>query len=145
MAHLPTGVTVVSAPSPAGPVGATANAVTSLSLEPPLMLAALDRDSRTLAAVREAGTFGVSVLGAGHEQAARAFASKAPHAEKWADVSWAERAGVPVLEGVPMWVALRLRESHEGGDHVILVGEVLELAATGGEPLIFHGGGYRAL
>ena len=86
MAALPTGVTVVSAPAPDGPVGATANAVTSLSLEPPLMLAALDDGSRTLAAIRAARRFGVSVLGAGQEEVARAFATKAPHAEKWADV-----------------------------------------------------------
>ena len=61
----PTGVTVVTAIGPSGPSGATANAVTSLSLDPPMMLACLDRGSRTLTAVRAQGRFGVNVLAAG--------------------------------------------------------------------------------
>jgi flavin reductase (DIM6/NTAB) family NADH-FMN oxidoreductase RutF len=145
LAHLPTGVTVVTAPAVDGPLGATANAVTSLSLDPPLMLACLDLGSRTLGAVREAERFGISVLGSDQEPVARAFATKAPHSEKWADVPWAERGGVPILEGVALWIACELREEHPGGDHVILVGAVDELGAGGGEPLVFHGTDYRAL
>jgi flavin reductase (DIM6/NTAB) family NADH-FMN oxidoreductase RutF len=145
MAHLPTGVTVVSAPGAGGPLGATANAVTSLSLEPPLMLACLDLGSRTLAAVREAGRFGVSVLGAGQEPVARAFATKAPHAEKWADVPAIDHDGVPIVGGGPLWMVCDLQEAHEGGDHVILVGSVVALGDDGGAPLVFHGGAYRPL
>jgi 3-hydroxy-9,10-secoandrosta-1,3,5(10)-triene-9,17-dione monooxygenase reductase component len=145
LAGLPTGVTVVTAPSPDGPLGATANAVSSLSLEPPLMLASLDVGSRTLAAVRAAGLFGVSVLGEEHEPIARAFATKAPHAEKWADVPSQERAGVPVIAGVPLWVACELRESHAEGDHVILIGGVTDLGGEGGGALVFHRGDYRSL
>jgi flavin reductase (DIM6/NTAB) family NADH-FMN oxidoreductase RutF len=146
LAHLPTGVTVVSAPSPQGPLGATANAVTSLSLDPPLMLACLDLGSRTLGAVRDAGRFGVSVLGAGQEAVARAFATKAPHAEKWADVPAIDHDGVPIVAGGPVWIACELRDVHPGGDHVILVGSVLALGGDPGTaPLVFHGGAYRAL
>ncbi|HEX8690007.1 MAG TPA: flavin reductase family protein, partial [Solirubrobacterales bacterium] len=72
MAALPTGVTVVSAAGPDGPAGATANAVCSLSIEPMLMLACLDRGSRTLLAVQAANRFGISVLHAGQEPIARA-------------------------------------------------------------------------
>src|SRR5262249_12287667 len=68
MGLVPTAVTVITAPGTDGPSGATANAVVSLSLEPPLMLAALDRGSRTLAALRAAGAFGVSVLAAGQAE-----------------------------------------------------------------------------
>lgn len=145
MAQLPTAVTVVTAPAPGGPLGATANAVTSLSLEPPLMLASLDLGSRTLGAVREAGRFGISVLGARQAEVARAFATKAPHAEKWADVAWSERAGTPIVDGCPLWVSCELRDSHAGGDHVILTGAVLAAEAPGGDPLVFHDGGYRPL
>jgi flavin reductase (DIM6/NTAB) family NADH-FMN oxidoreductase RutF len=145
MAHLPTGVTVVSAPADLGPVGATANAVTSLSLDPPLMLACLDLGSRTLAAVQAAGRFGISVLGSGQEAIARAFATKAPHAEKWADVPAIDHGGVPIIAGGPLWIACELRDVHEGGDHVILVGGVLALGEAGGNPLVFHAGEYRAL
>ena len=70
-------------PGAEGPAGATANAVCSLSIEPMLMLACLDRGSRTLLAVQAANRFGISVLHAGQEEIARAFATKAPVAEKW--------------------------------------------------------------
>ena len=91
----PTGVTIVTAAGPDGPAGATANAVSSLSIEPMLMLACLDRGSRTLLAVQAADRFGISVLHAGQEAVARAFATKAPVAEKWEGVAWSERDGVP--------------------------------------------------
>ena len=97
--HLPTGVTVVTAPGADGPSGLTANAVSSLSLDPPLMLACLDRGSRTLRAVEAAGRFGVNVLAAGQEDLARAFATKREMHEKWDGVAWAERGGLPALEG----------------------------------------------
>ncbi|MQA73056.1 MAG: flavin reductase [Solirubrobacterales bacterium] len=145
MARLPTGVTIVSAGGPQGPAGATANAVTSLSLDPPLVLACLDRGSRTLTVVRETGAFGVSVLAAGQGDLARAFASKASHAEKFREVAFEQRAGVPILDGAVAWVACRLRDAHDGGDHEIAVGEALELGADGGDPLVFFGGGYRPL
>ena len=87
MALAPTAVTIVTAAQSGAPAGATANAVTSLSLDPPLMLACLDRGSRTLEVVRATGAFGVSVLGAGQEGLARGFASKAPHTEKFREVA----------------------------------------------------------
>jgi flavin reductase (DIM6/NTAB) family NADH-FMN oxidoreductase RutF len=145
MAHLPTGVTIVSAPGPDGPAGATANAVISVSLDPPLMLASLDRGTRTLAAVRAAGAFGISVLGADHTELARSFASGAPHTEKWREIPSTEHAGVPILDEALAWVACGLRETHDAGDHVLLIGDVRELGAAGGDPLIFHGGDYRGL
>ena len=84
MASLPTGVTIVATSGEDGPAGATANAVSSLSIEPMLMLACLDRGSRTLLAVQAADRFSVSVLHDGQEPVARSFATKAPPAEKWA-------------------------------------------------------------
>jgi flavin reductase (DIM6/NTAB) family NADH-FMN oxidoreductase RutF len=73
---------------------------------------------------------------------ARAFATKAPHAEKWADVPWSERAGVPILDGAVLWVACELGDAHAGGDHVVLTGRAVELEAPGGEPLVFWRGRY---
>jgi 3-hydroxy-9,10-secoandrosta-1,3,5(10)-triene-9,17-dione monooxygenase reductase component len=146
MAHLPTGVTVVTAPGSDGPTGATANAVTSLSLEPPLVLACLDRGSRTLAAVRAAGRFGVNVLRSEHAEMARAFSTKAAHVEKWADVAWTDRERVPIIDDALLWFACGLGDVHEGGDHVILTGTLLALGGDGeGDPLVFHRGEYRGL
>ena len=146
MAVMPTAVTVIAAVGERGPAGATANAVASLSLEPPLMLVCLDRGSRTLAAVRSSGRFSVNLLGAGDEVLARAFASKAPHAEKWAGIEWSEQEGSPRIAHSLAWIACELRDLIDGGDHVIVTGVVLDLAVTeDGPPLVFHHGEYRAL
>jgi flavin reductase (DIM6/NTAB) family NADH-FMN oxidoreductase RutF len=145
MGMLPTGVTVVAAAGPDGPAGATANAVASLSIEPMLMLACLDRGARTLLAVQAANRFGVSVLHAGQEEIARGFATKAPVAEKWRGVRWSERDGVPAIDDALVFVACELRDVIAGGDHVIVTGEVLALEARDGDPLVFHDGEYRPL
>jgi len=145
MARLPTGVTVVAAPGDDGPVGATVNAVSSLSLDPPLILACLDRGSRTLAAIDSASRFGVSVLRAEHAALARSFASKAPHTEKWSEVAWTARGDVPILDDALAWLTCALRDQHDGGDHVILTGTILDLDRFDGEPLVFHDGAYRGL
>ncbi len=142
MAMLPTGVTVVSA---RGPAGATANAVCSLSIEPMLMLACLDRGSRTLLAVQAANHFGISVLHAGQEEIARSFATKAPVADKWQGVAWSERDGIPAIDNALTWIACELRDVVAAGDHVIVTGEVRDLATGEGDPLVFHGGAYRPL
>jgi flavin reductase (DIM6/NTAB) family NADH-FMN oxidoreductase RutF len=145
MAMLPTGVTIVSAAGPEGPAGATANAVCSLSIEPMLMLACLDRGSRTLLAVQAANHFGVCILHGGQEPIARAFATKAPVAKKWAGVAWSERGGIPAIEDSLAWIACELRDVVAAGDHVIVTGEVRDLSMGEGEPLVFHGGEYRPL
>jgi flavin reductase (DIM6/NTAB) family NADH-FMN oxidoreductase RutF len=145
MARLPTGVTVVSASGPDGPAGATANAVCSLSIEPMLMLACLDRGSRTLLAVQAANHFGISVLHAGQEPIARSFATKAPVPDKWAGIAWSEREGIPAIDDSLAWIACELRDVVAAGDHVIVTGEVRDLASGEGDPLIFSGGEYRPL
>jgi 3-hydroxy-9,10-secoandrosta-1,3,5(10)-triene-9,17-dione monooxygenase reductase component len=142
---LPTGVTVVTATGSEGPAGATANAVASLSLEPMLMLACLDRGSRTLLAVQAANRFGVNVLSAQQEDVARAFSTKVPVADKWEGIEWEQRDGVPAIAGSLVWVACELHDVIAGGDHVIVTGAVQDLDARDGEPLLFHRGAYRAL
>jgi flavin reductase (DIM6/NTAB) family NADH-FMN oxidoreductase RutF len=145
MARFPTGVTVVTAVGPSGPAGATANAVVSLSLEPPMMLAALDLGSRTLVAVEHARRFGINVLAGDQADVARRFSTKDPHPEKWDGIGWSERAGVPMIEGSAIWLACELGEVHAGGDHVIVTGTVVELDAGEGKPLLFFEGEYRPL
>jgi flavin reductase (DIM6/NTAB) family NADH-FMN oxidoreductase RutF len=145
MGLLPTGVTVVTAAGPDGPAGATANAVGSLSLDPMLMLACLDRGSRTLLAVQAANRFGVNVLSAEQEAIARAFSTKAPVADKWEGVESAELEGVPTIGGALAAVVCELQDVIAGGDHVIVTGRVLDLRAQEGRPLLFHRGGYRPL
>jgi flavin reductase (DIM6/NTAB) family NADH-FMN oxidoreductase RutF len=140
-----TGVTVVTAIGENGPSGATANAVTSLSLDPPMMLACLDRDSRTLTSVRAQGRFGVNALAAGQEELAKRFAGKDTEAEKWESVEWSESDELPRLPGALMWVACELRDLIDGGDHLILTGNVLAAESREGQPLLFHRSAYRDL
>lgn len=145
MALVPTPVTVVTAPGEGVAAGATANAVASLSLDPPLMLVCLDRRSRTLGAVRSAGRFAVNVLGGDSVDHARAFATTVPHEEKWAGVPATDHGGTPVLDEAIVWIVCELRDLLDGGDHVIVTGMVEELGSRDGVPLLFHAGGYRAL
>jgi flavin reductase (DIM6/NTAB) family NADH-FMN oxidoreductase RutF len=140
-----TGVTVVTAIGDNGPSGATANAVTSLSLDPPMMLACLDRGSRTLTSVRAQGRFGVNALAAGQEELARRFAGKDSEPEKWKSVEWSESDELPRIPGALMWVACELRDLIDGGDHLILTGNVLAAESREGLPLLFHRGAYRDL
>lgn len=144
--RFPTGVCVVTTFGPDGPAGLTTNAVSSLSLDPLLLLVCFDNGSRTLPAVRSSGRFGVNVLAAGQEELARVFASKAMPAEKFAAVTHVEEHGVPVLDGAAAWIACSLTELLPGGDHTIGIGAVLgTYSAPEREPLVFEGGRYRAL
>jgi len=140
MGQFATGVAVVTT---RGPAGLTTNAVTSLSLDPALVLVCLDRGSRTLAAVREHGRLAVNVLSAGQREIAVRFSGKAAHAEKFRDVAWHEEAGVPVLDEAVAWVAGPVTELLPGGDHEIAIVAAEAFAAPGGDPLIFHRGDYR--
>ncbi len=142
---LPTGVTVVTAFTPDGPAGATASAVCSLSLKPMMMLVCLDRGSRTLEAVVSADRFGINVLGLDQRAAAEVFATKLPLAEKWESVEWQSHLDVPVISGCPAHIVCGLHEVIDGGDHVILTGDVIEVEAEPGEPLVYHGGLFRRL
>jgi len=142
---LPTGVTVIGAMGPSGPAGATASAVCSLSLEPMMMLACLDRGSRTLLAVQGADRFVINVLGREQRAAAEVFATKVDQREKWSSVRWRDHSGTPLIEGCPAHVVCALRDMIAAGDHVIITGDVLEVEAVPGEPLIYHGGLFRGL
>jgi flavin reductase (DIM6/NTAB) family NADH-FMN oxidoreductase RutF len=144
MGRLATGVTVVTATSPEGPVGMTANAVCSLSLDPLLLLVCFDNEARTLPVVRDVGRFGVNVLRADQEALARLFASKRPESEKFAGVPHTVHDGIPVIEGALAWVGCRLERVIPGGDHTIGIGAVEAAEAGHGDPLLWFRGSYRA-
>ena len=146
MGNFATGVTVVTATSPEGPVGMTANAVCSLSLDPLLLLVCFDETARTLAVVRETERFGVNVLDAGQEPLARLFASKAPEQAKFAEVPHTVEHGIPVIAGALAWVGCRLERLVPGGDHTIGIGAVEAAEAAPGEqrPLLWFRGAFRA-
>jgi flavin reductase (DIM6/NTAB) family NADH-FMN oxidoreductase RutF len=144
--QFPTGVAIVTCDGPQGPAGMTTNAVTSLSLEPVLLLVCFDNESRTLPAVRATGRFAVNVLHAGQEDLATVFASKRVAREKFEAVTHTVAHGVPVLDDALAWLACDLRELHPGGDHTIGVGEVTHMGQErGGDPLVFFHGSYTTV
>ena len=141
-----TGVTIVTATGPDGPAGMTTNAVTSLSLDPLLLLVCFDRSSRTLDVVRASRRFAVNVLRADDRELAAVFASKRVAREKFDSVTHSETHGVPVLDTALAWITCELRELLPGGDHVIGIGEVVAMGREdGGDPLVYFRGRYTTI
>jgi flavin reductase (DIM6/NTAB) family NADH-FMN oxidoreductase RutF len=141
--HFATGVAIVTCYGPDGPTGLTTNAITSVSLEPLLLLVCFDNASRTLPAVREARRFCVNVLRAGQEDLARVFASKRVGREKFEAATHLEAHGVPVIDGALAWLACDLEALHAAGDHTIGIGAITHMDADpAGEPLVWFRGDY---
>jgi 3,4-dihydroxy-2-butanone 4-phosphate synthase len=149
MGHFATGVTVVTSRTPAGdPVGTTANAISSVSLEPPLLLACLAEGSETLAAIRAGGSFAINILAEGQREHSDRFAAKGAAANAHEVGFEAEMAlGVPVLPGALATLACAVDAIHPAGDHEIVIGEVRSLARSEvpTEPLLFYRGSYSRL
>jgi len=146
MSYWATGVSVITAQGDDGPAGATANALTSLSLEPPLALVCFDVSSRTLHAVRQSERFCINVLSVGQEPVSRLFATKKSQEEKFEGAAHRLERGAPVLEGCLAWLVCALDSEVQRGDHVVAVGRVLaggidENAA----PLLFYRAEYVTL
>ncbi len=127
-----TGVTVITVKGPEGLHGMTANAFTSVSLDPPLVLVCIDKRNRTHALIQEVGRFGVSVLAEDHENVSRHFAGAR---EIPIDVTFIEEGlGTPVIKESLAWLDCTVWRTYDGGDHTIIVGKVEALDAPGGNP-----------
>lgn len=147
--HFATGVTIVSARAGDGaPWGMTANAVSSVSLDPPLVLVCLRRESRTLHIVLTHRRFALSVLGAGQESIARQFAHSAKGLA-WGSVrhSVGLLTGAPLIDSALATIEAEVHDTADGGDHLIVIGRVLELehADEHRPPLVFYRGRYASL
>jgi flavin reductase (DIM6/NTAB) family NADH-FMN oxidoreductase RutF len=145
LGHVPTGVALITATTPAGPAGMAVNSFTSVSLDPPLVSFCAAHTSSTWPLVRAAGAFSINVLGEQHSEVSRRFAQKG--ADRFAGTQY--RLGVtgaPVLLGVAASLDCEIFAEHDAGDHVIVLGRVVHLDADEGvRPLVFHGGGYCSL
>jgi flavin reductase (DIM6/NTAB) family NADH-FMN oxidoreductase RutF len=143
-----TGVTVITSVGDNGePVGTTANAVTSLSLDPPLVLVCFDLKSATLTAIRGHRAFAVNVLGQRQHQLSTNFAKRGL-AAVWDDVTHQRGpTGSPRLADVIAMIECTVEHSYPGGDHEIVVGRVrhIETDGAGALPLLFWRGKYAAI
>jgi flavin reductase (DIM6/NTAB) family NADH-FMN oxidoreductase RutF len=136
MAGVATPVSVVTTLSGGRPHGTTVSAFTSLSMSPPMVLVSLDRRSQLLARLGEGGAFGLNVLGHGQADLALRFARSG--ADGFEDVAWRAEAGAARLLGSPGWLACRVARLVDGGDHVVVLGDVLVADGVEGAPLTYH-------
>jgi flavin reductase (DIM6/NTAB) family NADH-FMN oxidoreductase RutF len=136
MGSVCTPVAVVTAMAGARPHGTTVSAFASLSLEPPMVLVSLDRKSELLGHARGTGWFGINVLGSGQSATATAFAKKGDN--KFDGVRWLLDEGVPRLVGCAGWLRCRVRELVDGGDHIVVLGQVAAAAHADVRPLTYH-------
>ena len=144
MGHFATGVTVVTAHQNGEIYGMTANAVTSLSLKPPLVLVAVDKTAAMHASLTASRSFAINILRADQEALSRRFAMRGP--KEVNDLKWIKAAsGAPILADALAYVDCRLAEILPGGDHDIFIGEILAGDSREGAPLLYYCGKYRRL
>ncbi len=145
MGHFATGVTIITTKDSNGtPFGLTANAFLSLSLYPPLVLISVDKGAQCYSCFAPQNGFTVNFLSEDQEEISRRFATKG--VDKFAGLPWrAGENGAAILEGVLGYVECRIAYCHDGGDHTIVVGEILNASASGDRPLLFFKGKYQRL
>ncbi|MGC0239680.1 flavin reductase family protein [Arthrobacter sp. SD76] len=146
MGNVSTPVTVVTVLSDGVPHGTTVSAFASLSLDPPMIMLALDRGSRLLEILQKEELFGVNLLSSGQADTALRFARKG--ADKFDGVEWIETMGAPRIIGAAGWLACRTDKLVEGGDHTIVSAFVVAAEDVPEPPLSYHRrafGTHRAL
>lgn len=144
MGRFATGVTVVTTCDGEHRLGITVNAFSSVSLDPPLILVAIEKTSYLHQMILRNGYFAVNILSedqrdlsvcfAGHSEARRNFCDAASHTAV---------TGAPVLDDSLGWIDCHVENIFPGGDHSIIVGRVVALGATEGRPLLYQRGKYR--
>jgi flavin reductase (DIM6/NTAB) family NADH-FMN oxidoreductase RutF len=141
-----TGITVITTHSEEKhPVGVTINSFASVSLDPPLILFSLRTESPMTRCFSEHEYFNVCILSEHQEEISNLFAS--PQNDKFDSCAWhCGENGAPVLEGTLATLECKRSAMHEGGDHIIFIGEVtkIDIQENGG-PLLYYKGGYKKL
>jgi flavin reductase (DIM6/NTAB) family NADH-FMN oxidoreductase RutF len=141
LGHFASGVVVLTAINKNKPVGLTCQSFFSLSLDPPLVAAGPGRSSTSWPKVAEAGAFCANILSAEQEALARTFATSG--ADKFAGVGWSPApSGPPRLHDALAWVDCTIESVHEAGDHFLVVGQVVGIESSHGQPLLFYRGGF---
>jgi 3-hydroxy-9,10-secoandrosta-1,3,5(10)-triene-9,17-dione monooxygenase reductase component len=142
LGHFATGVAIITALDGDEPVGMACNSFTSVSLDPQLVLFCAAKSSTTWPRIQAGRKWAANILAEDGEQICRLFAEKG--ADRFAHMAYSNgRSGAPILETAIAFVDCETVAEHDAGDHVIVVGRVLELGyAPEGKPLLFYRGGY---
>lgn len=136
MRHVAAPVSVVTTQVGDVPVGTTVSAFDSLSMDPPMMTVALQVGSRLLSHLTIGLPLGINVLT--HEQEALALRFAARDDRRFDGLTWRLTDGAPELADIHAWIGLRVREMVRGGDHVVVVGDVISARQGDGRPLTYH-------
>ncbi|MDQ3689966.1 MAG: flavin reductase family protein [Chloroflexota bacterium] len=149
MAHFVTGVTVVAARH--GPLlaGMTANAIATISIDPPIAMASIARKAETHGAIIGSHAFSINVLADDQQDLAECFAepTTATKLKRFCDAAWHEaETGSPILEGALAYFDCRISVRHDAGDHTMFLGEIVAAGYRGdASPLLWYGSHYRRL
>jgi len=140
-----TGVTIITTLDKDGEaVGVTASSFNSLSMNPPMILWSLDKSAYSLPAFEHTPYFNVHVLGSGQDALSNCFAK--PSTNKFKGIKTSKGlGGVPILPEYSALFECKTAHHYEGGDHIIIVGEVLKFSRKNEAPLVFHGGQYAGI
>lgn len=145
LGHYPTGVAVITAQTPAGPVGLSMNSFTSLSMHPPLVLFCPAESSRTWPLLRASGQIAINVLSAGQESVSRAFAAR--DADRFAGLAWSTgENGAPLLDEALGWLECTVQAEYPAGDHIVVIAGIDRMGVHDeiADPLVFFKGAYYA-
>lgn len=145
LGHWASGVAVVATRQDDKLCGLTANAIASVSLQPPLILVCVEQSADSHNCIRSAGVFSVNMLDAGQERIARRFATWEVNTKFEGLAFRSETTGAPILDDALAWLDCRVWAEYPAGDHTIFVGEVLAGDAREGTPLLYYRGGYGRL
>lgn len=144
-AQFATGIVVATAIGPDGqPHGMTVNSFTSVSLSPPLVLICVDKGTPLRGLFEHCGHYGLSMLAQHQRELSQRFAARGQN--RFQGVPWTPGVtGVPLLPDALAHFECAIRNVVDAGDHVILLGEALQVSSPGGDPLLYFGSGYREL
>lgn len=145
MGSFATGVAIATCHAEGRPYGITVNSLTSVSLDPPLMLFCLSNRTRVYPDFMAAGHFALNILAVGQEHLSRHFAGA--QSEDWTAISTQSLAmAPPLLTGCMAWLVCRTQAVHPGGDHAIIIGEITQLGCVPtAQPLLYFRKHYRHL
>jgi 3-hydroxy-9,10-secoandrosta-1,3,5(10)-triene-9,17-dione monooxygenase reductase component len=148
LASWASGVAVVTTQTRGLMYGLTVSSFSSVSLDPPLVMVCLAKTNRLPLMIQDGGMFAISILGASQESASAYFArgGREPTDEfVEIDGQWS-KSGAPVIAGAAAFVVCKLHDTSEQGDHILIIGEVIEAKSEAGKaPLMYFNRGYRTL
>jgi 3-hydroxy-9,10-secoandrosta-1,3,5(10)-triene-9,17-dione monooxygenase reductase component len=142
LGHFASGLVVITGSTPTGPVGMSCQSFFSVSLDPPLIAVCPSRTSATWPSLQRSGRFCVNILGRDQAELCHRFSLSGT--DKFAGHRWApsEHVFAPILEDCVAWIECDIEAVYDAGDHLLVLGRVIDLDAAGGEPLLFHQGRY---